>query len=417
MRLRSPIFLVIALLLGCLAAQGQVGHAPVEKVDTIPIAKIPDIAPKSPEEFQRAFRKAVDFLLANQNEDGSWGTHTKTKGLNVICPPPTGPLSFRSASTALCLLGLYGSPLRDEPAVKESCRRGEDYLLEALPKLKRGETMTILNAWAHGYGLEALCKGAERLPKDSKRYAELEQCAALQIKRLDELTDARGGWGYYTFKVFSVRPIGMPTSFMTAAVLIAMKDTERVFGIKPDQRQLRRTVKFLVSQRTPSGNYVYSSDHTYHPTLPINRHMGSLARTPAGDLALLWYAPDVVTMRQLEDGLDRLWSRSGWLDLAAKKPIPHESFAQVAGYFVFYGYYYAGRCLAVLPKDKVKRHAAHLASQMMLFQEKDGSWWDYPLYNYHKFYGTGYALSALDAAWDVLYGDSVAHGDSNGAKK
>ncbi|MEG2810488.1 MAG: hypothetical protein RR889_07575, partial [Akkermansia sp.] len=69
------------------------------------------------------------------------------------------------------------------------------------------------------------------------------------------------------------------------------------------------------------------------------------------------------------------------------------------------------------PKDKAKRHAAHLASQMMLFQEKDGSWWDYPLYNYHKFYGTGYALSALDEAWDVLYGDSVAPGNSNGAEK
>jgi hypothetical protein len=28
-------------------------------------------------------------------------------------------------------------------------------------------------------------------------------------------------------------------------------------------------------------------------------------------------------------------------------------------------------------------------------QEKNGSWWDYPLYNYHYAYGTGYALATL----------------------
>jgi len=27
----------------------------------------------------------------------------------------------------------------------------------------------------------------------------------------------------------------------------------------------------------------------------------------------------------------------------------------------------------------------------------DGSWWDYPLYDYHQAYGTGYSLMAL--AW------------------
>jgi len=28
-------------------------------------------------------------------------------------------------------------------------------------------------------------------------------------------------------------------------------------------------------------------------------------------------------------------------------------------------------------------------------QEQDGSWWDYPLYSYHKPYGTAFALMAL----------------------
>jgi hypothetical protein len=35
--------------------------------------------------------------------------------------------------------------------------------------------------------------------------------------------------------------------------------------------------------------------------------------------------------------LDRLITRNGWLDMGRKNPIPHESFAQVAGYLFFFG--------------------------------------------------------------------------------
>jgi hypothetical protein len=28
-------------------------------------------------------------------------------------------------------------------------------------------------------------------------------------------------------------------------------------------------------------------------------------------------------------------------------------------------------------------------------QEQDGSWWDYPLYNYHQQYGTAFAIMSL----------------------
>ena len=31
----------------------------------------------------------------------------------------------------------------------------------------------------------------------------------------------------------------------------------------------------------------------------------------------------------------------------------------------------------------------------MDMQARDGSWWDYQLYGYHKAYGTGYALLVL----------------------
>ena len=37
----------------------------------------------------------------------------------------------------------------------------------------------------------------------------------------------------------------------------------------------------------------------------------------------------------------------------------------------------------------------HLAHVLLRLQSKDGSWWDYPLYNYHQQYGTAFALMTL----------------------
>ena len=395
--------LFLAALGACSALGAPIPGKNAEKRDTIPIARVPDVPPPSRETLDASIRRAADFLLKEQNRDGSWGSHTHTKGLNVICPYPEGPRSFRTASTSLCVIGLLASPLKDDPAVKAAVDKAVQYLLTTLPTLKRGDTRTVLGVWGHAYGLSALSRAARGVPEESPLYTELKRVAALQVKALDQMADVQGGWGYYTFETFSRRPIGEPTSFLTATVLIACKDAEQAFGLQPDSRVVNRAVTCLEKLRTPAGSYVYSLSHAFYPGRPINRHTGSLARTPAGDLALLKYDPAFISRQQLEDGLERIWSRGGWLSLAVKKPIPHESFAQNAGYFFYYGYYYAARCLSEVSREHLPRHAAHMASDLLPMQEKDGSWWDYPLYNYHKFYGTGYALYAVSRVRESLY--------------
>ncbi|MCB5933161.1 hypothetical protein LJB63_27850, partial [[Eubacterium] rectale] len=72
---------------------------------------------------------------------------------------------------------------------------------------------------------------------------------------------------------------------------------------------VKRAVACLEKLRTPAGSYVYSLSHSFYPGRPINRHTGSLARTPAGDLALMRYDPSFISRSQLEDGLERIWSR------------------------------------------------------------------------------------------------------------
>ncbi len=163
--------------------------------------------------------------------------------------------------------------------------------------------------------------------KNSKRWPPSKS------KRWTRWRTSRAAGAITHLKLFSKRPIGEPTSFLTATVLLAYKDAEQAFGLKAEPRVVKRAVACLEKLRTPAGSYVYSLSHSFYPGRPINRHTGSLARTPAGDLALMRYDPSFISRSQLEDGLERIWSRGGWLSLAVKKPIPHESFAQNAGYF------------------------------------------------------------------------------------
>jgi hypothetical protein len=102
-----------------------------------------------------------------------------------------------------------------------------------------------------------------------------------------------------------------------------------------------------------------------------------------------------ITDEVLTTWLDRLIARNLWLDMARKRPIPHESHFLVAGYFYYFGHYYAARCIDELPGAERPFYQDHLAHLLLPLQEKDGSWWDYPLYNYHQQYGTAFALMSL----------------------
>lgn len=181
-----------------------------EKRDTIPIARVPDVPPPSRETLDASIRKAADFLLKEQNRDGSWGNHTRTKGLNVLCPYPEGPRSFRTASTSLCVIGLLTSPLKEDPAVKASLDKALQYLLTTLPTLKRGDTRTVLGVWGHAYGLSALSRARGtflRMPlcaKNSKRWPPSKS------KRWTRWRTSKAAGAITHLKLFPSVPLGNP---------------------------------------------------------------------------------------------------------------------------------------------------------------------------------------------------------------
>jgi hypothetical protein len=148
-------------------------------------------------------------------------------------------------------------------------------------------------------------------------------------------------------------------------------------------------------QRNPDFSYLYGEYLKYTPVMPINRPGGSLGRSQACNLALRLWGDKKVTDAVMKAWLDRLFARNGWLDMARERPIPHESYFMVAAYFFYFGHYYAGLSIGQLPSQDRAFYQDHLATVILRLQNKDGSWWDFPMYGYHQQYGTAFALMTL----------------------
>jgi hypothetical protein len=350
------------------------------------------IAVLSPGDLDAAMTRGVAYLCRTQNGDGSWGSPRWTGGVDND-PVPGASHSFSTATTALCLEALLGAG--DAPNVKEAVSKAEAYLLENLPKLRRADEGNLPNVWGYTYGIQALTVLACREPVDSPRRKRLEEAIRAQIKGLERSETVHGGWFYYAAGL--QRPLAPSASFVNAAVLIAL-DRVRSLGITMDDRVFKRAIQATADQRKPDSTYLYSMSSPLDmgsAAAPINRPAGSLGRSQACNLALRLWGDRRITDGVLREWLNRLVSRNGWLDMGRKRPIPHSSFAQVAGYFFYFGHYYGALCIGQLPQAERPFYQAQLAELLIRLQERDGSWFDYPLYSYHKPYGTAFALMSL----------------------
>ena len=373
-------------LLGILALT-----APVPAADTP--AKPPPPEPVASAELEGAIRRGVAFLVKSQNADGSWGTAERTKDLNIMADAPGSHRAFQTATTALAVAALIDVGT-DTPEAKRALERGEAWLMERLPKLRRGTEMELYNVWGHGYGILALAKMHGRLPDDADRKKTIEDLIRDQYDRLTRYESVDGGWGYLDFKIGAAHPSTDSMSFVNAAVLAAFYEAKQI-GVAPPEKLVQRAVAATERQKLPGESYLYGEHLKYQPARSINQPPGSLGRSQACNLALRVWGDKTITDDVLITWLNRLIVRNGWLSMGRKKPIPHESFAQVAGYFYYFGHFYGALCIDQLKPDARPFYQDHLARLLLPLQEMDGSWWDYPLYNYHQPYGTSFALLSL----------------------
>ncbi len=341
--------------------------------------------------------RGVDFLVGYQNKNGSWGGPTRTKGLNIYAPIPGAHHAFRAGASGLALSGLIDSG-DVRPETSAAIEKGAKWAEKDLPLLRRADQTTTYNIWGHAYGLRALIRLHER-EADPAAKSRLKELAQLQVDMVSRYTDVNGGWGYLDVfdNITTQKPSGITTAFSSATVLLAMQEGREKLGLALNEKVATAALDSIKRQQTPDKAYAYSHSHIMRPRADINRPAGSLARSQACNAALRVLGRDGITDEVITEWADRFLAREGFLSIARKRPRPHDIHFRISGYFYYYGVYYFTESVRLLPPEKQKPYAERLAALIISRQEKDGSWWDYPLYDYHQPYGTGYCLMAL--AW------------------
>jgi len=382
-----------AIVLACMPAWAQQSRPaqPSPLAQTGP--KPRPVATPSAEDIERSIRRGVDFLLLRQNSNGSWGSARNTKGLNIYAPVPGAHHAFRAAVTSLCISALLETG-GDEARVIEALDRGEAWMFEHLPHVRRANVEAIYNSWAHAYSIQALARMLDRHPDNRQRCGKIRGLIEQQIDLLNRYECVDGGWCYYDFDHHTQKPGGSTISFVTATVLVALHEAKQR-GIDVPERLITRGKASIVRQRKPDFSYCYGEYLKMTPMRGINVPAGSLGRSQACNIAMRLWGDELVTDAVLNAWLDRLFARNGWLDIGRKRPVPHESWFQVAAYFFYYGHYYAGLCIEQLDPSQRGPHQDQLAQVLLKLQEKDGCWWDFPFYDYHQQYGTAFALMTL----------------------
>jgi hypothetical protein len=349
------------------------------------VTSAPTTAP-SPQVYarpvDRAIAEGVTFLESSQNPDGSWGTGTVSHGNEVIVSVPGSHDAFRVAVTSLCVMALR------EAGEHTAHDRGVEYLVSH-PDVRRGDPELIYNIWAHCYIVQALAIESATNPDPRIREA-----INFNLDRMARYETYLGGWNYYDFNAGAQQPAGGPTSFGTAAGLVALYQAQQD-GFTISNEMVARGLRRLNEMRLPNGAVLYGEEYKYIPLLPANTLRGSIGRAVATDYALLlWNAPkiDDAACRQ---ALDNFFREHAAIEAGRKTPMPHQSWYQTSGYYYYFDHYYAACLIQLLGPDAKRDYAQKLEDVILPHQEPDGSWWDYPMWDYHKPYGTAFAIMSL----------------------
>lgn len=235
-------------------------------------------------EIESAIDRGVAFLLKDQNKNGSWGSPHNTKGLNIYAPNPIAThQAFRAAVTAMSVSALIESGHPDKsPEALQALQRGEAWLMEELPQVRRATADAMYNVWTHSYGIQALVHMHQRAQAAGKadKVQAIEDLIHQQIDRLQRYESVDGGWGYYDFRVGTKHPASSSISFTTATALVALHEAKQI-GITVPDKLVERAIAAIGRQRKSDNSYMYGEYLKMRPLYGINRPGGSLGRSQA----------------------------------------------------------------------------------------------------------------------------------------
>ena len=340
-------------------------------------------------------RAAIDFMVHAQNPDGSWGSHESPRPIEVLADVPGSHEAFLVATTALSAISLADAA-PDEKEATQCVNRALAFLLDHFD-VKRASGLEHYNVWSFGYTLQFFGEWMAAHREDPRRPQLMAACKRL-VEKCGMYQTLDGGWGYLSMNaVPTFQPSDTSMSFTTATILIGLQRAKQS-GVELPPKLVERAVAEIERSRLPDGAFLYGDYLQYRPRMPVNQIKGSACRTPACEYALDMLGKPVGAEAERKGLEDLLIKHAGFQQAGLRRPIPHESWYQISGYFYLYGDAYAAYVLEQLPAEDQRRFWPLLADAVMVCHQPDGSFWDYPLYSYHKPYGTAFALIALSRA-------------------
>lgn len=354
-------------------------------------AEAPPDAPATMD-ARSSLTRAIAFLVRSQNADGSWGDKRGALPVDLFGSNQTNHDLAKRAVTALSCLALQEAG--EKPEDKAALERGVNFLLAGEPS-QRPSNWEVYNVWSYIYALQAFARVyGDPAWANSPLHAKLKLAGEKEAATLLHYQSPAGGWGYYDFEAFAHRP-SWATSFTTGAAIVALVEAKQQ-GFVMDEKILPRAVAALSRCQLPSGAYTYSVEAIPSPRFAewIDQIKGSLGRIQVGNIAL-FLAGAKVPVATMERGIDLLFEHHKFLDVAVKRPIPHEAYYYNSGYFYYFGHHYAAMVIERLSEKAQSRFWPKLQEAIVSRQESDGSFWDWFMNDYNRPYATAFAAMAL----------------------
>ena len=173
--------------------------------------------------------------------------------------------------------------------------------------------------------------------------------------------------------------------------MVPALDVASKLGWLSDASTHERAVAFVRRCRLPNGAYEYDLNPV--PRLTGGEHIndvkGSLGRIQVCNWALRQAGEPTVTDAVIRRGVEQFFEHHRFLAVARMRPVPHEAYYMNAGYFFYFGHYYCGLAIELLPAVEREPFREQLRTKLLATQRPDGSYCD--------FLGSSYMVSASTA--------------------
>jgi hypothetical protein len=379
-----PLTLLLASGSGFVPVQDDVPGGPPLEVDAADEGAKPQEGGEpldvriSREESFAPQAKAIQYLVGDLNEDGSWGTERPVSILETGFALETY-YSWQLAAHTLNVMALAAVP--ETPDIRAALDKSVEWMVTTKLSTRRSD-WDIDYVWSALYGLVSCVQLLEdpRFAADGDNQnmrAKIEARGKEFLEILEQNQSWSGGWAYYDDPPFTEVPT-WATSFCTALILPTLIDAKGL-GWKVEERMLRRAQDYIKRCALPGGAYTY--DWTPITRIRgvehINKIEGSLGRTQVCHWALAKAGDKTITPDVIREGLEDLFRHHGFLDHVRMRPIPHEGFHANAGYFYFFAHYYAAKVINLLPADEREEWHARLRHHVIKTQRESGSMSDF----------------------------------------